>query len=268
MKLKVLLILLFSLNTLSTSSLARSKEIAPLESSFNSQVCSQYFRTVIWTKKKKEIASQIIFSGSSNVSRTISKGRRFIAPETVVDSDISKIAEMNFELAVKFIIENLDDLEINKETARELNKILTNKLVADNIRGDLSFRTGGSYVYLSDSFVSGNPETFYEWLESDSAIQLFKSDPVSFAEKIHHNLVALDSFPDGNGRLSRLFSDFALMKAGYAPALYSNMVDYFKRGNARSEVTRQDKAKYYYEIVEKGQKMMKSYYDGSTMIGY
>lgn len=43
--------------------------------------------------------------------------------------------------------------------------------------------------------------------------------PVELAAIFHHKLVAIQPFPDGNGRISRLCMNFILMKNGYPPAI-------------------------------------------------
>lgn len=210
----------------------------------------------IWTNEKKELALNIMLSGSDKVSRTVALGRRFMAPSDIRGEDISVIAEENFRKAASFILENLESLEINKETAIKINRILTEGLVPEERRGNYLFRLNGPYVNQTDTFIDGDPVKFYQWLESDEGKKLFREDPVRFAETIHNAIAALDSFPDGNGRLSRMLSDLALMKSGRAPALYSSMEDYFLRGNARSDVSRSVRLDYYREIAENGQRVL------------
>lgn len=201
-------------------------------------------------QKKKALA--VMLSGSQKASRTVALGRRFIAPRDVPDSAISGIAEKNFVAAATYVVENSAHLPINQETAVKLNRMLTEGLVPEADRGRFDFRLRGPYVHETDSFVAGSPEKLYRWLESAEAQKMQTTDPVGFAEILHNNLVALDSFPDGNGRLSRLFSDLALLRAGRGPASYTDMRDYFARGNARAEVSRQARQAYYREIAESG----------------
>lgn len=239
----------------------RSRNIASqsIANTCISQIKSFFF-PVTWSKEKKDIAYDIILSGSKEVSRTISLGNRFLAPVKVTDKKILIIAEQNFKKATLFILKNLHTLKVNRKTAIKLNRILTNKLVPDKIRGNYKYRLNrpDSYLKEADSFVNGDPDNFYDWLDSEDAKKLFSRDPVIFAEIIHNNIVVLDSFPDGNGRLSRLLSDLALMKSNRAPAFYTSMEDYFETGNFLSNVSREVRIEYYKKIAKKGQEVMDS----------
>lgn len=205
-----------------------------------------------WTQTRKNTAHRIIMAASDNLSRTISSGRRFMAPQSFEESEIARIAAKNFERTVKYVLNNLDKLEINLKTAIRLNKMLTKDLVPDQVRGNVDFRRLSPNRVLSDDFVNGSFYRFYKWLDSLEAKELHQSNPIEFAEKIHHNLVALDSFPDGNGRLSRLLSDLALMQRNLPPAYYTDINDYFATGNALSEVSREEMRAYYHRIVQRG----------------
>ncbi|HEY8278222.1 MAG TPA: Fic family protein, partial [Bdellovibrionota bacterium] len=155
----------------------------------------------------------------------------------------------------EYLANNVELLPLNRETAIKLNRMLTKGLVPENERGNYLFRTGprvGGTLEQTDEFVAGEPERFYKWLESEPAKVMGRKDPVALAEIIHNNLAALDSFPDGNGRLSRLMSDLALMKSGHPPAKYTEQADYFARGNPRAAVPREIRQQYYKEIVESG----------------
>lgn len=232
---------------------ARSQDCASL---FNQPDDSPLNTVPGWTNEEKESALDIMLAGSQMISRTVSHGRRFIAPATLPDSEISSLAESNFQKTARYVLDHLDELTIDKKTAIELNRMLTEGLVPENVRGDPFYRIFGSYIDQTDVFVGGDPAHFYKWLDSDAANELRLLDPVAFAEVLHNNIVALDSFPDGNGRLSRIFADLALMKSGLAPAYYTDMQDYFNRGDARSPVDRAARKAYFREIVEKGQRAL------------
>ena len=214
------------------------------------------YSTKLWTEEKKELAFYIMQTGSENASRTVAQGRRFLAPETIPDGQISEIADRNFQATLEYVLEHINEIEINKNTAIKLNRMLTQDLVPIKIQGDYLYRTRGTYINQTDKFVRKSPEIFYNWLSSDAAQRLHAQDPISFAEILHNNIAALDSFPDGNGRLSRLLADIALMKKGLAPAFYTDMSEYFKRGNARSPVSRSERIEYFKEIVERGRDFM------------
>ena len=222
----------------------------------------QHQKTVAWVDQQKQIAFKIMVDGSQKASRTIALGRRFLAPISLGDREISNLGEDNFQKTARYVLDHLDQLDVNKETAIRLNKMLTKGLVPEKERGNYLYRQEGSYGYQTDDFVKGNPKIFYHWLDSKTAKELAIHDPVTLAEIIHNNIVALDSFPDGNGRLSRVFADMVLLKAGLAPAYYTDMSDYFKRGTPRGiqgvsiPASRASRVEYFREIVENGQRAM------------
>ena len=217
----------------------------------------------VWNTQDIEAAKQIMIEGSLNVSRTKASGRRFLVPESVADSHIAKIAEENFVRAVDYVFANYRTLEIDQKSAIELNRILTERLVPENIRGQYNYRNRGNFVGQMDVFIPVSSDGFYLWLNMPQAKQMQMRDPVAFAEIIHNSLVSLDSFPDGNGRLSRIFSDLVLIKNGLAPAFYTDMQDYFYRGNARSTVPRETRQAYFREIVQRGQAELRSRTSGN-----
>lgn len=61
-------------------------------------------------------------------------------------------------------------------------------------------------------------EGFIKWVNQDAE----EEHPIVFAAKAHVSLVGIHPFTDGNGRLSRMFVNLLLMRAGYPPALYSS----------------------------------------------
>ena len=224
---------------------------------------------ISWTEKNKKAAYNVILAGSERVSRTVSHGLNLLSEEITEDIDVEVVAERNFRKALSFIFDNFDSLKINKETAIKINRILTEKLVPEEKRGNYLYRPTTPYPRKrSDPLILNGPEKFYSWLESEEGVKLSRNSPIEFAESIHNTIVALDSFPDGNGRLSRLFSDLALMKAGMPPALYSDMNDYFRRGNALSKVSRSARLDYYEEIVENGRKMFYQEIDSNISSGH
>lgn len=222
---------------------------------FTSQSSEQ--EKIFHKKEFAEIALKIMMEGSLNVSRTKVLGRRFIAPTQIKNEQIAIIAETNFKKAARFVLKNFDSLDINLKTAVILNKILTKGLVPESVRGQYDFRIGGTYVKEIDQSIGYHPRDFYiTWLNSPEAKSLYTSSPIEFAEILHNTIMSLDSFPDGNGRLSRLFADLALIKNNISPAYYTSMQDYFDRGNARSEVPRHKRKIYFNEIVIRGMSLL------------
>ena len=200
---------------------------------------------------------QVMVEGSLNVSRTKVDARRFLAPDSVPTKAIPETAEANFRRAATFVIKNAASLPLNRTTAITINKMVTEGLVPEKTRGDPLYRLRSKYSTVTDPFVGGDVNRFYDWLEQ-TAPKLGPRDPIDLAEKIHYNMSALDSFPDGNGRTARLMADLALLKHGVAPASYTEMTDYFAHGNPRSPVTRDEKREYFRSIVARGQARLQS----------
>ncbi len=210
-------------------------------------------------KSEREKALKIILDGSLNVSRTKVLSRRFMAPESLKEQQISELAEVNFKRAAEYMLENFEHLEVNLATAEVLNKIITKGLVRDAVLGKYDYRPSTVYAHEIDSpHIRGFPAGFYPWLESAATQTMIKKYPVEMAETLHNDMMALDSFPDGNGRTSRLLADLVLIKSGLAPAYYTPMKDYFARGTVRANVAREVRKAYFQEIVERGQAAMES----------
>ena len=187
----------------------------------------------------RSVYLRIMLRGSLQVSRTRVLGRRFMAPSSVSDRHIPDIAERNFREAAALVLDHAHELPLTQATATELNRILTRDLVPDDVRGQATYRR--------------DPSAFYRWLGSAEARDLGARDPVALAERVHHEIATLDAFPDGNGRTSRLMADLVLVRSGHAPALYTDMQDYFERGGPREPATRESQVPYFREIVQRGQ---------------
>jgi NAD(P)-dependent dehydrogenase (short-subunit alcohol dehydrogenase family) len=214
------------------------------------------FKKIVWDQDKKERALKVMLRGSAQVSRTV----------VISGKEVADLAEKNYQNAARYVIEHFEALPINRDTAVYLNRMLTEGLVHGRIRGNPNARLFSQDAHLADKFVGRLPEGFYQWLDTEDAKKVFENDPVRFAEILHHNIGALDSFFDGNGRLSRLFADLALLKSGRAPAYYTEILDYFKRGVPRAAksyarynrpaVKREKRIEYFREIQERGQRAL------------
>lgn len=204
------------------------------------------------SKKFHEVALKIMLDGSLNVSRTKVLSRRFMAPKDLEKNEISKIAEDNFKTAAEYVLLNYENLPINLDTAVFLNKILTKGLVPENVRGKYNYRPPVKKDEM-DGFIGQTAEDFYvHWLNSSMAQTMLRTSPFKLAEIVHNTIICLDSFPDGNGRLSRLLADLVLLKGNLAPAYYTSMTDYFARGTPHAGVPRDVRQEYFYEITRKG----------------
>ncbi|MBI3554333.1 MAG: hypothetical protein HY077_17690 [Elusimicrobia bacterium] len=188
----------------------------------------------------RSVALAIMAAGSFNLSRTNVVGRKWFAPEALSTHQVRVKAETNFRKAALLVVDHARELPLSRGTAVRLNKILTEGLVPEEIRGDPDYHT--------------DTHVFYKWLESEEAKTLAGADPKEFAQQLHYKMSRLDSFPDGNGRLARLMADLSLIQNGYAPVYYSDMADYFARGNHRSKVSPEVRRNYFREMLEAGQR--------------
>ncbi len=191
-------------------------------------------------------------ANSFNLSRTKYFHRNPIVPKEIWRIRIPFIAAKNFEVASLYILHNYNLLPLNLKTAIELNVLITQNLVPAKNIGLYNYRLFPEHINEAVPFNS-DPKAFYNWLLSLEALRLFETNPIELAEIAHNTISALDSFPDGNGRLARLFADLILLKAGLAPAYYDNISEYFIRGNPRSFVSREERKAYFHEVVFKGQ---------------
>ncbi|MBI4423822.1 MAG: Fic family protein [Elusimicrobia bacterium] len=178
----------------------------------------------------------IMEAGSLRLSRTVVAGRRFMAPAQT--EDVSRVAADNFRAAARWVLGAARALPLGRDTVVQVNRLVTRGLVPEPLRGDAAF--------------NGDASDFLAWLESPQARELAAADPVALAELVHHDLSALDAFPDGNGRTARLAADYVLLRAGCAPALYTELEDYFARGNSRAEASRETQIAYFREAVARG----------------
>ncbi|WP_374689798.1 Fic family protein [Promineifilum sp.] len=66
-----------------------------------------------------------------------------------------------------------------------------------------------------------------DWLASQEAAG---AEPVELAAVVHHRLVSIHPFLDGNGRTARLIMNLVLLRAGYPPAIIAraNRAQYYR----------------------------------------
>jgi hypothetical protein len=182
-----------------------------------------------------------MLAGSLNTSRTAALGRVYFADASHTNASVQELAESNFRTAAEYVLDHYAELPLNRQTAIALNRMLTAGLVPEDIRGNPD--------YHRDS------RSYYESLENDAAA-LGRADPLALAEEVHFNVSRLDSFPDGNGRTARLMTDLALLQHGLPPAFYTDMRDYFSRGNHRAKVSRAARSVYFREAVDRGRRAL------------
>lgn len=77
----------------------------------------------------------------------------------------------------------------------------------------------GTIHYYTDYLqVPGEMEALIKWYQENNDTM----HPVELAARLHHKLVAIHPFTDGNGRVSRLVMNMVLMQDGYEPAIIRN----------------------------------------------
>ena len=77
------------------------------------------------------------------------------------------------------------------------------------------FITGSKYPVCKPERIAGEMEALFTWAASERD----KYHPVEFAAQLHKRFVFIHPFIDGNGRLSRLLMNTALIQDGYMLAV-------------------------------------------------
>lgn len=194
---------------------------------------------------------KLMLLGLNNTSRSV----RF-SPLNFLGFGPNSMVTTNFKNAAIYVLSHSRDLSLDLKTSVKLNEMLTQDLVDPKFMGDINFRPH-SKTRLKATPFHLYPQAFYHWLETPEAQRLLKSDPIRLAELAHHTISALDSFPDGNGRLARMFSDLILLKAGLNPAYYPSQSEYFT-WNAASGASRDQQLEAYIKSVQLGQNYMEA----------
>ncbi|MEM6285900.1 MAG: Fic family protein [Bacteroidota bacterium] len=77
-------------------------------------------------------------------------------------------------------------------------------------------QTGETHYYALPLEVPGRMAELFAWMASPEAADLH---PVARAAVVHHRVVEIHPFPDGNGRTARMLMNLLLMRDGYVPAV-------------------------------------------------
>lgn len=117
--------------------------------------------------------------------------------------------------ATEYLYKLIDGSEaLTKRTLLELHSLIMENI--PSIEGG-KYRTNDVEIKNSDhkpiSFldVELEVEEFFKWMNRN----MHKYDPIVMAAISHHWLVWIHPFTDGNGRVSRLFTNFFLLQKGY-----------------------------------------------------
>lgn len=84
------------------------------------------------------------------------------------------------------------------------------------------------HYFAEPNAVPGYMRELLDWYEAEERKD--ELHPLLRAAVLHHEFVAVHPFDDGNGRIGRILMNFALMRAGYPPAVIpvSDRLEYYK----------------------------------------
>jgi fido (protein-threonine AMPylation protein) len=98
--------------------------------------------------------------------------------------------------------------------------------------------TGEMHYYASVEDTKPRMTALVDWL--NEAIQCKQLHPLVMASLFHHEFVAIHPFDDGNGRMTRLFTNLVLMRYGYPPIVVKQQ----DRNNYYAVLRRADAGEY------------------------
>ncbi len=152
------------------------------------------------------------------------------------ERDIQEV--INYRDALDYIEEVSEkEGQINEETIKELNAVITKNIVEDDYRGE--FRKTEAYSRNSQTM-----EKVLEWPAPEKVSELVKelcNWAAEDAEKVnrilkagilHTWLVLIHPFYDGNGRTSRILATLSLTLEGYGVKDLFSMEEYYDRDAA------------------------------------
>ena len=120
--------------------------------------------------------------------------------------------------AFDFMFTLLRNRKISENDALTMHRMFY-KGIDDNYAGRYRDRTiiitGSKYPVCKVEHISEEMESLYAWADSERSAM----HPVEFAAQLHKRFVFIHPFIDGNGRLSRLLMNTALIQDGYMPAI-------------------------------------------------
>lgn len=105
--------------------------------------------------------------------------------------------------------------EININFIKKFHYHLTYNILGDNagrFRRIQVYMGGSKHIPTRAPEVSKEMMNLMRWIKNHSKLY-----PVELASYVHHFLIAIHPFLDGNGRAGRLLLNFMLMKAGFPP---------------------------------------------------
>ncbi len=120
--------------------------------------------------------------------------------------------------AYDFMFSLLDSHLITEDNAITMHRMFYKDIApqaAGQYRTDPVIITGSKYAVCNVDRIEREIKKLFQWVVSDRD----KYHPVEFAALLHKRFVFIHPFIDGNGRISRLLMNTALIQDGYIPAV-------------------------------------------------
>lgn len=112
------------------------------------------------------------------------------------------------------LVQPQKQLTISEKLARDIHHLVMKKTDEDwagRYRQSNVFITGTDHTPPDASAISSAMTDFINWFQKNRR----RLHPIELAAKLHHQLVFIHPFLDGNGRTARLLMNVVLMKKGY-----------------------------------------------------
>lgn len=122
----------------------------------------------------------------------------------------AKAYDYLYQLATHKTLEEKDIMELHRLFYQQIDPVQAGKYRAVSV-----FISGSKYAVTPPQKVASEMKKFVEWFNRQES----KLHPVEFATLCHKKFVFIHPFIDGNGRLSRLLMNLALIRNEYSIAL-------------------------------------------------
>ena len=127
--------------------------------------------------------------------------------------------------AYNFMFELINHKYIDCAAITEMHRLFYRAIDEKNAgiwRDTKIFVTGSDYVFPEPEKIGKEIDIFEDWVRSERK----KYHPVKFAALLHLKFVTIHPFVDGNGRVSRLLMNLALIQDGYMIAVIPPILRY------------------------------------------
>lgn len=123
-----------------------------------------------------------------------------------------------------------DNAELTEHLIKQYHAMLFDKIdYVDTPDGRIRieagrYKTENNHVIRLDGQIHNFTDALQVTCEMEKLLEWYKKEkltlhPIELAALMHHRLVAIHPFTDGNGRVSRLVMNTVLIQAGYTPAI-------------------------------------------------